>query len=321
MQIQQHWIKNKNKLNKNKLNKNKLWKLFRYVTDGSFRRRFNQWQKEQQRLRRLRAWNNATMTQQMLTYKLETGATINLHRDDRLSREIFVNQFEANERAFVRSYLTAGDLFVDVGANIGLFTLIGATVVGPTGKVYAVEPTTTTYQRLLHNIRRNQLSNVECVQGALSDRDEARLLTISTEGFAARNSLGQPTAGTHFTQEKVRCYQWDTFSAEHGLIGAVALMKIDIEGWEFTMLKGAQATLRRVDAPDLLVEFGEGNAQANGTSCAALYELLVGFDYKLYRLDAWQKRLTPVPQGYQNDNLLATKNIEQVCRRTGYRCA
>jgi hypothetical protein len=83
----------------------------------------------------------------------------------------------------------------------------------------------------------------------------------------------------------------------------------------------AQATLHRVDAPDLLVEFGEGNAQANGTSCVALYELLVGFGHKLYRIGARRKRLIPVPQEYQNDNLLATKNIEQVCRRTGYTCA
>jgi FkbM family methyltransferase len=311
MQIQQHWT----------MSKNKLSKLFGYVKDVSFARSFNAWQKEQQRLRRLRLWNKATMTQPMLAYRLETGATINLYSDDRLSKEIFVNQFEAKERAFVRSYLKAGDVFVDVGANIGLFTLIGATVVGPTGKVYAVEPTTTTYQRLLHNVRRNQLNQVECVQGALSDQEEARLMTISTEGFAARNSLGPPTAGTHFTQEKVQCYQWDILAAQRGLTGAVALMKIDIEGWEFSMLNGAQATLHRVDAPDLLVEFGEGNAQANGTSCVALYELLVGFGYKLYRLDARRKRLIPVPQEYQNDNLLATKNIEQVCRRTGYSCA
>ncbi|MCB0063275.1 MAG: hypothetical protein KDE19_14240, partial [Caldilineaceae bacterium] len=84
---------------------------------------------------------------------------------------------------------------------------------------------------------------------------------------------------------------------------------------------GAHATLRRVDAPAVLVEFVEENAQANGTSCAALYALLAGFGYQLYRIDTRQKRLIPVPQEYQNDNLLATKNIEQVCRRTRYRCA
>lgn len=300
------------------MKKSKLFRLLAHIKHGTLYSRFRQWRKGQKRRRRIRLWDNATATQQRLAYKLETGGTINLYRDDRLSREIFVNDFEAKERAFVRSYLRPGDVFVDVGANIGLFTLLGAAVVGPNGKVFALEPTTETYQRLVHNVCSNQLNNVACVQAALSDREEERMLTISIEGYSGRNSLGRPTAGSRFAQEKIQCYRWDTFVTQHDLMGRVNLMKIDIEGWEFTMLQGAQATLRRGDAPDLLVEFGEGNAQAAGTTCAALYALLVGFGYQLYRIDAPQKRLSPVPKEYKNDNLLATKTIEQVCKRTGY---
>jgi FkbM family methyltransferase len=294
-------------------------KLWVYTKDGTVFRRFYRWLNEQKGLRE-RWWDLRAATQSMLAYKLETGAKLSLYSDDQFSKAIFVQRFEADERDFICRYLAAGDIFVDVGANIGLFTLLGAGVVGPHGKVYALEPTTTTYERLVHNVTQNHLKNVTCFQVALSDQDEERMLTISTEGLAAWNSLAHPCVGTHFAQEQIRCYQWDTFVTEHDLTGRVTLMKIDIEGWEFYMLQGAQVTLRRADAPDLLVEFTEVNANAAGVTGAAVYELLETFGYRLYRIVPKQKSLYPaIEKEYGYENLVATKRIEQVCRRTGYK--
>jgi hypothetical protein len=104
------------------ISKQKLISLLTHVKNGTLYSRFKQWRKEQKHQRRIRLWNNATATQGIVAYRLETGATLQLYSDDTVSREIFVNDFEANERAFVRRYLGPGDIFVDVGANIGLFT-------------------------------------------------------------------------------------------------------------------------------------------------------------------------------------------------------
>lgn len=302
------------------LGSDKPAKLLRYAKDGTLYPRFYHWLTKQQKSSRERLWDLLTAVKPVLAQRLETGATLRLYGDDYLCRDLFVYRFEANERDFVISYLAAGDLFVDVGANVGLFTLLGANLVGPAGKVYAFEPTAVTYARLCDNVKRNRLSNVECVQLALSDQEETRLLTTSVEGFAAWNSLAQPGVSSQCVQEEVPCCPWDSFAAQHALTGKVALMKIDIEGWEFTMLQGAQTTLQRADAPDLLVEFNTQNAQSAGTTCVALYNLLLTLGYGLYQIDASQHKLTPaLAQEYVYENLLATKNLAQVRQRTGYR--
>ena len=301
------------------MNVRKLVRLLDYTNDRSLLQRLRRWRAEQPPLRRERLWRKRTAAADRFAYKLERGATINLYRDDALSKLFFVEGFEEAERAFVRSYLIPGDIFVDVGANWGLFTLTGARHVGPQGKVYALEPCAKSYARLVDNVRRNQLQNVECAQIALSDKDEARLLITSLDGYDAWNSLAQPTAGRQFRSEPIQCVTWDVFAAQHGLTGRVALMKIDVEGWEFYMLQGAQATLCRTDAPDLLVEFTEVNANAAGVTGPLVYELLLAFGYTLYRIDAKQKAFYPaVEQSYEWENLLATKQIVRVCERTGY---
>lgn len=296
-------------------------KLLRYAKDGTLYPRFYHWLTKQPKSLREWLWDLLTAVKPVLSQRLETGAILRLYGDDCLCRDMFVYRFEANERDFVISYLATGDIFVDVGANVGLFTLLGADLVGPVGKVYAFEPTAVTYARLCDNVKRNRLSNVECVQLALSDQDETRPLTVSVEGLAAWNSLAQPGVSSQWVHEQVTCCPWDSFAAQHGLTGKVALMNIDIEGWEFTMLQGAQATLQRADAPDLLVEFAEVNAKAAGTTCVALYHLLLALGYGLYHIDASQRTLSPASaQEYVYENLLATKRVAEVRRRTGYQC-
>ena len=100
---------------------------------------------------------------------LQPGLKIRLHGDSELCHLIYCRHFEAHEREFLNRFLRPGDVFVDVGANIGLFTLIAAERVGPGGKVLAFEPTAKTFGRLVDNVQLNKLSNVECFKLALSD--------------------------------------------------------------------------------------------------------------------------------------------------------
>src|SRR5262249_50498938 len=127
-----------------------------------FRQRKDDW-------RRLR-WATVAGRPWALVTELQPNIQMRLYGDSELCRLIYCRNFEATERAFANHFLRSGDVFVDVGANIGLFTLIAADRVGPTGKVIAFEPTSTTFDRLLRNVRLNRFSNVQCVKSALSDR-------------------------------------------------------------------------------------------------------------------------------------------------------
>ena len=152
---------------------------------------------------------------------------------------------------------------------------------------------------------------------ALSDKAECLTLTTSVDGFGAWNSLAQPTAGLTFSQEEVRCITWDNFAADHDLVGKVTLAKIDVEGWELHVINGGRDVFSRPDAPDLLVEFAEVNAQAAGTSCAELYRSLKQFGYTMYTISAKTKALVPesLRDSYPYLNLLATKRFDFVQRR------
>jgi FkbM family methyltransferase len=270
------------------------------------------------RVRLVESWSVYQAGGRPFEHSLKGNIRILLYPDDKLSEAVYKGDFELDEQFFLYRYLRAGDVFVDVGANIGLYTLVAARLVGKSGRVYAFEPTCLTYERLTRNVELNRFRNVECAQLALSDKAECLTLTTAADGFGAWSSLAHPTAGSTFSQEEVRCTTWDNFAADHDLIGKVTSVKIDVEGWELRVINGGGEVFARPDAPDLLVEFTEVNAQAASTSCAELYHCLQQFGYSMYSINAKAKALIPEPlrDTYPYLNLLATKRLDFVRRRT-----
>lgn len=240
-----------------------------------------------------------------------------LYLDDELSRLIYCDEFEMAERLFLNHFLRRGDVFVDVGCNIGLFTLIAARRVGGAGHVYGFEPCSRTFARLEANLRLNGFANVSCYRMSLSDRHGEATLTAPVDGYGAWGSLAHPVRGKSFTTETVAMLPWDDFAQEHQLIGRVVAMKIDVEGWEARVLSGASKALAREDAPVLQVEFTEEAARAAGSSCAELYHRLEGFGYRMFTYDVERGRLLPDPlrESYPYLNVIAAKRPDDVMAR------
>ena len=143
---------------------------------------------------------NGTLAGSKPRYPLPNGtavAQLNKNETDYLYQEIFARQ------AYLRHGITIhdGDCLFDVGANIGLFTLIAAAVVGRKGRVVSFEPTATTFERLVDNVRLNRFSNVSCVNVALSDSSGYVSLNQSIDGFDGWNSLAPLTKGHASTDE------------------------------------------------------------------------------------------------------------------------
>lgn len=274
---------------------------------------------EYKRDRRRAWWLSRQGKAEFIVAAIQPGLHLNLYFDDELSRLIYCDDFEWHERQFLNRFLGPGDVYVDVGANIGLFTLIAAHRVGPSGDVYSFEPCERTFQRLQANVQRNHFANVRCYRMALSDRSGETELTVSLDGYAAWNSLARPIAGRTFAAETVPCIAWDDFAREHQLAGRVTMMKVDIEGWESCMLRGGRDTLVRPDAPVLQVEFTEKASRAAGSSCADVYRMLEDLGYAMYVYDGLRKRLIcdPPRESYPYLNLIAAKRKEYVMARLG----
>jgi FkbM family methyltransferase len=157
------------------------------------------------------------------------------------------------ERAVVRAVrerLAPGDVFVDAGANIGFYTVLASRLVGPSGKVLAIEMMPDTAARLRRHCELNASDNVTVVERALSDGsvDECDV-TVNEGAYGQARVVGGLPASSARGAGRVRCVTLDAV-LEHE--PHVALAKLDLEGAEGSALRGATLALPRISA--LVVE-------------------------------------------------------------------
>lgn len=266
--------------------------------------------------KRISEWRSMKEKTDSVVVELGNKMSLKLYTDSVLSETIYVGRFENEEIDFVKRYLIAGDVFLDIGANVGLFTVVGASKVGPNGSVYSFEPVKKTFGRLSENIKLNNLDNTKAYNVGLSNEDGELEMTTSADGFDAWNSFGKPSAGTSFILEKVPTFKLDSWIADQN-IGHISLAKIDVEGWEYNVMLGAESLFSSDAAPDLLIEFTEENCKNAGFSCAALYDILINYGYQMFLYDEIKKTLIPESkrQVYTHMNIVATKNPERVTKR------
>lgn len=178
-----------------------------------------------------------------LIHSYDEGMKIKLDIGDWLQQQIyFFDAFDERGLLFLKRNLKEGDVFVDVGANIGGYTLVAARLVGETGKVIAFEPVKFVYDRLCFNIDLNKLGNVSAEKSALYKESGTLTLHVSD-----RENMGMSSIFHHDTEsgqtEKADAIALDDYIKTSG-IKKIKLIKIDVEGAELEALKGMQRILR-----------------------------------------------------------------------------
>jgi FkbM family methyltransferase len=208
---------------------------------------------------------------------------------------VFTNEFENDEVQFLNRFLKQGDLFIDIGANSGLFTIYAARKVGNQGNVIAFEPTDTIYTKLCENIILNKFTNINAHQLAISSRNEVLKFYSLSEGFDAWNSLAKPIINKKHEILNVNAIQIDKMDQFGVDFNRSSLVKIYIEGWELNALKGGVTCLKNKNSPVLMVEFANEHAVNTGGSCKEVYAFLELLDYKLYKYYKLKNELILAP--------------------------
>jgi FkbM family methyltransferase len=174
--------------------------------------------------------------------KVEAGPSkgLWLELNPRTGHPYALGTVEASVQQFLVERLNRNDVFYDLGANIGVFSLLAARVVGEDGKVFSFEPDSTNAERLRRNIARNQFTNVTVVEAGVWSE------TCDRQFAAAEPSSPDRGVGTFITDKLpdsahlVHCVALDDYvncaAAPNGI-------KCDVEGAELEVLKGAKATL------------------------------------------------------------------------------
>jgi FkbM family methyltransferase len=207
----------------------------------------------------------------------------------------FGKSFEADILKRFLELIRPGSVILDIGANVGLFSLVGAEAAGANGKILGFEPNPVTYATLLRNLSLNDVGNVRTFPIALSDHQGRIRLSVPKE-VRAQFSYGDsylsidPSVNDDPTAQ-IECKRLDDVLADQG-IDRVDLIKIDVEGAEHLCLKGAERLLSDSSKPIILMECDETLSRRFGYSVFDTLLLLhqYGYDCEQVGVHQWIAR-------------------------------
>jgi FkbM family methyltransferase len=251
-----------------------------------------------------KTWEKLFKGEAFFEYFITKDVKINLYQDSILSRLIHEG-FEKEETDYVASVLNKGDIFIDIGTNIGLFSLIASKIVGEEGKVICFEPSPHTYNRLVENVKLNNFKNIDHRNIGLSNIEGNLVFYISENGHDAWNSFAPSQDGK---LEKSIVVPVATLDAEIEKMNkdSIKLIKIDVEGWEKFVLYGGEGLFVNY-SPIVMVEFTEENTYNAGYSVYEIYDIMEKWGYVWYRINKGKLTKEIKKMNYPYDNLIAIK--------------
>ncbi len=168
--------------------------------------------------------------------------------------------FEADILQVFVGLIRPGSVILDIGANVGLYSLLGSELVGPEGRILSFEPEPNTYEVLLKNLSVNRINNVSALPMALSERNGMVVLAVPEEVKAkfeyGDSYLSMKPADDDKSPAAIPCRRLDEVLVEMN-IAKVDVIKLDVEGAEYLCLCGAERLLKGVQKPVILLECDE----------------------------------------------------------------
>jgi FkbM family methyltransferase len=198
------------------------------------------------------------------------GCSMNLDLSDWIQRNIYFGTYEREETEIVKRYLRSGMTFVDVGANVGYYTVLAASLVGSTGHVFAFEPSPYAFQRLSQMAERNKLLQVRCFRAGLGEKTGECSLYLGPGNNHSPTMIEHAGLSPMAEAEVLTLDEW----VNDWKVSRIDVLKLDIEGWESKLLRGAARLLadRRINS--VLCEFNEYWLKEAGSSPKELLAIL-----------------------------------------------
>lgn len=233
--------------------------------------------------------------------------TAELYPEGQIPEALWDVNFEAQERDFVAAYLRSGMRVVNVGANVGLYTVLASALVGESGIVHAFEPSSLSYARLRRNLDLNECKNVIASRRAVADSDRPLVLRVDTRhpGYDGHCFVervdGVPALLA--TDEIVQCCTLDEYLSDAGDTTFDFLI-MDVEGAEYWVLRGAMRSLSHSNAT-IMLECSRNQYETQ--------EVLRGLGYKFWSWDQATQALVPA------DFMVLARTGNVIARREPWR--
>lgn len=215
------------------------------------------------------------------------GFLYRLSLKDDIQYEIYFDVFSNLEMRVLKKLIPSGGICIDVGANVGYYALNFAKCVGDKGRVYAFEPDTKVYNRLLENINLNKLENIiSVIPKAVTDKNGkvsfySSSMLEAVDGDLVRSSYGSLIHFDDIGTEKtvVQATTLDEFM-DLNKIPTVDLLKVDVEANEFELIKGAKNSLEAKRFKYIYIEFNGPRQTERGHTFADFLRVFEEVGYK-----------------------------------------
>jgi FkbM family methyltransferase len=214
---------------------------------------------------------------------VQTGSNALMHIDTSsyIEYKIFsLGSYEIHLSRLMTSFISDGDTVLDIGANVGVHTLNMANATGSKGKVIAVEPVIFNRERLKANIKLNRFNHVEVLPFAFSDSNQ----TVKIKADPKAYNKGSFHIGAQVDGDmEIQCKIGDEV-LEKLHIANVKFIKIDVEGFEFQVLKGLQRTIQNCK-PVIIFEFDINYIRRAGINEVEFEKWLTTSGYQLWSIE------------------------------------
>ncbi|MGW2225619.1 FkbM family methyltransferase [Streptomyces formicae] len=216
---------------------------------------------------------------------VEFGARFAVDTQDLIQRYLYLfGGWEPSMTRWLKSRLSAGDVLVDVGSNVGVFAVLGSKLVGSTGRVVAIEASPTFHRRLEQHAELNGCDNVRAINAAVSDSRKTLTFVLASSHNMGANSIVPYDGPAESTFAMEALPLPELLDADE--VARARVIKIDVEGAEGGVVRGMKALLEKL-RPDaeIAVEVTPDRMAQLGDSVDELLDIMRDHGFHTYRLD------------------------------------
>lgn len=179
-------------------------------------------------------------------------------------------------KRLINEELKNGGVYIDIGANIGYFSLLAAAKSGT--EVMAFEPSIRERNRLYDNIKLNAFNNVTVFPYALSDQQQTLKLGIARDWNPGLNSFIVNLGTEQVDALEVKCYDFDSLFTDT-VVARIRLIKIDVEGYEMTVLKGMKNSMSKLGNAKFVLEINSKFLVKANSSVDEIYSFFSSYGF------------------------------------------
>ena len=229
-------------------------------------------------------WSVKHKRKKRLTFRSREGTIFRIDLSEKMHKYLFIRgTYEPGLSRFFRMNIRPDDVVFDVGANFGWFSVLFLKLLDKRGSLHSFEPVPPIYEELKQNIALNKgkiepkLNNFAL--GAKKTRTEINVFKNLPHGHASLSDLGREDASTYDTEIITLDHYIEKYK-----IRKVDVIKIDVEGAEFNVLRGAEKLLKNNPPRIITMEVNYRTSRFFGYSPLDMLEYLRSFGYRIYAL-------------------------------------